>query len=220
MFSRQIKLSIILTAIRRVVRSLRFSRCSSIISKIWCLLIMLRIKRMKMSLQNSWICVMFGACVIIRQEWETIMVWRWCRSSTSSGRWMLSQRVSITPILLLESWWENSFSSSFIDAFLLPLGVFFLVEEAPNLSFSLGEFSEIWGFFVSGFFSFLLIFVSVLGKIHGVGEKDFSHFSTDKLKCLFGILGLSFVHSSVSSAGFSGQLCRILSQNRVEKCKF
>lgn len=49
--------------------------------------------------------------------------------------------------------------------FLLLLIVFFLVKEAPNLSFSLGEFSEIWGFFVSGFFSFLLIFVSVFGEI-------------------------------------------------------
>ena len=97
---------------------------------------------------------------------------------------------------------------------------FFLVKEAPNLIFSLGEFSEIWGFFVSGFFSFLLIFVSVLGEIHGVGEKDFSHFSTEILWCSLRILGLSFVHSSVLSAGLSGQLCRILSQNRVEKCKF
>lgn len=60
--------------------------------------------------------------------------------------------------------------------FLLLLIVFFLVKEAPNLSFSLGEFSEIWGFFVSGFFSFLLIFVSVFGEIHGVVEKEFSHF--------------------------------------------
>lgn len=98
--------------------------------------------------------------------------------------------------------------------------LFSSVRQALNLSFSLDEFSEIWGFFVSGFFSFLLIFVSVLGEIHGVGEKDFFHFSTEKLKCSLGILGLSFVHSSVSSVGLSGQLCRILSRNRIEKCKF
>ena len=73
--------------------------------------------------------------------------------------------------------------------FLLLLIVFFLVKEAPNLSFSLGEFSEIWGVFVSGFFSFLLIFVSVFGEIHGVGEKEFSHFSTEILWCSLGILG-------------------------------
>ena len=104
--------------------------------------------------------------------------------------------------------------------FLLLLIVFFLVKEAPNLSFSRGEFSEIWGFFVSGFFSFLLIFVSVFGEIHGVGEKEFSHFSTEILWCSLGILGLSFVHLSVPSAGSSEQLCRILSRNRIEKCKF
>ena len=104
--------------------------------------------------------------------------------------------------------------------FLLLLIVFFLVKEAPNLSFSLGEFSEIWGFFVSGFFSFLLIFVSVFGEIHGVGEKEFSHFSTEILWCSLGVWGLSFVHLSVPSAGSSEQLCRILSRNRIEKCKF
>ena len=104
--------------------------------------------------------------------------------------------------------------------FLLLLIVFFLVKEAPNLSFSLGELSEIWGFFVSGFFLFLLIFVSVFGEIHGVGEKEFSHFSTEILWCSLGILGLSFVHLSVPSAGSSEQLCSILSRNRIEKCKF
>ena len=155
MFSRQIKLSIILTAIRRVDRSLRFSRCSSIISKIWCLLIMLRIKRTKMSSQNSWICVMFGACVIIRQEWETIMVWRWCRSSTSLGRWMPSRRVSITQILLLESWWENSFSSSFIDAFSPPLDCFLLGQRSSK-----SQFFSWWVFWDLGLFCFWIFLVS------------------------------------------------------------
>ena len=173
-----------------------------------------------MSSENCWIFVMFGGCVIIRQEWGTIMVWRWCRSSTSSGRWMPSRRVSITQILLLESWWENSFSSSFIDAFSPPLDCFLLGQRSSKSQFfSWWVFWDL-GLFVSGFFSFLLIFVSFFGGIHVVGEKEFSHFSTEILWCSLGILGLSFVHLSVPSAGSSEQLCRILSRNRIEKCKF
>lgn len=101
------------------------------------------------------------------------------------------------------SWLFSSWSKK------LQISVFLLVSFLRFGAFLFLDFSRFF------WFSFLF-----LEKSHGVGEKEFSHFSTEILWCSLGILGLSFVHLSVPSAGSSEQLCRILSRNRIEKCKF